>query len=210
MKKINVNVVVILLAIVTLPMSSMAMEKSYKKINGKAYLRCQPVPDYSGKVNNVNVGSAGDWWLIKMKPSAAWNSPRCVATGNELVFENGKPVKNVICGNNIVGFEKIQQKAVAKDACEDIPWDAVGIWADFPEGAIGSETQLRTEGLRYKYKLVTRKGNKIYATKCFKKENIWSLADLSARWGVKLSTFKTFGNKGDGGNLATLVIGVVK
>ena len=111
----------------------------------------------------------------------------------------------------VVIYRDAGKSIVAKDTCKDIPWDADGIWADFPEGAIGSETQLRTEGLRYKYKLVTRKSdNKIHAIKCFKKENIWSLADLSARWGVKLSTFKTFGNKGDGGNLATLVIGIVK
>lgn len=111
MRKINAVVILLVMAVV-FPMSSMAMEKSYKKINGKTYLQCQPVPDYSGKVNNVKVGSAGDWWLIKMKPSAAWNSPRCVATGNELVFENGKPVKNVICGNKVVEFKKIQQNTV--------------------------------------------------------------------------------------------------
>ncbi len=112
MKKINVVIALLVIVVLGYPLSSMAVEKSYKEVNGTIYLRCQPVPDYSGKVNSANVGSVNDWWLIKMKPSAAWNSPRCVATGNELVFENGKPVKNVICGNKIVEFKKIQQNTV--------------------------------------------------------------------------------------------------
>jgi len=110
----------------------------------------------------------------------------------------------------IVVYRDASGATVGKGTCKDIPWDATGIWAEFPEGAVGSETQLRSSGLRYKYKLVTRKGDKIYATKCFKKENVWSLADLSAKWGVKLSAFGTYGNIGDGGKYATLVIGIVK
>ena len=113
MKKINVVIALLVIVVLGYPLSSMAVEKSYKEVNGTIYLRCQPVPNYSGKVNSANVGSVNDWWLIKMKPSAAWNSPRCVATGNELVFENGKPVKNVICGNKVVEFKKIQQNTVA-------------------------------------------------------------------------------------------------
>ncbi len=210
MKKVNV-VVILLAMVVIFPMSSMAKEKKYIIINDVKYVRCQPIKGFSGKPVKTDA-SVGAYWLIKMKPHAVWNGKRCIAEEGELLFNAyGKPIENRRCRNEIVWAEKVQQKIVAKDACEDIPWDADGIWADFPEGATGSETQLRNEGPRYKYKLVTRKSdNKIHAIKCFKKENIWSLADLSARWGVKLSTFKTFGNKGDGGNLATLVIGIVK
>ena len=111
---------------------------------------------------------------------------------------------------------------------KEVSWDATGIWADFPDGAVGSETQLRPgtkceelsdkdktckKGetvIAYKYKFITRKGNDIYVIESFKRGNILSLADLSKIWRVKLSVYQMFGNVGDGGKLSTLVIGIVK
>jgi hypothetical protein len=116
---------------------------------------------------------------------------------------------------------QVQEKVVYRDAtgvliatgsCKDIPWDATGIWENFPNGAVGTETQLRTEtnNVHYKYKLVERKGGKIYAIKCFKSSDRLSLGDLSQRWGEKITTFETYGNLGDGGRLATIEIGIVR
>ena len=187
--------------------TAQANEKKYIKIGSKQFLRCQPVPGYSGSAAlGGTTGSANEWWMIQMEPSAQWNSPRCVARGTELLFKNNHPIKNIICNNNVVEFEKIQRST--NGSCKDIPWPATGIWEKFPEGALGSETQLRADG--YKYKLVTRKGGMIYATHCFKDRRLLSLSELGQRWNVSLVPFKTYGNMGDGGKHTTLVIGIAQ
>jgi hypothetical protein len=110
----------------------------------------------------------------------------------------------------VVVYRDATKAEVARGTCNDNPWPAVYQWADFPEGAIGTETQLRPEINGFKYKLVTRKGDYIYAVKCFKDTRLWSLSKLGQRWGRSFAPFKTFGNTGDGGKFATLVIGIAQ
>ncbi|MEA3322863.1 MAG: hypothetical protein U9Q12_01450 [Patescibacteria group bacterium] len=110
----------------------------------------------------------------------------------------------------VVVYRDALGTAVGQGSCKDIPWPAVSSWADFPEGAIGTETQLRPEINGYKFKLVTRHGNDIYATKCFKDTRLWTLSELGQKWGRSFVPWKTFGNTGDGGQFATLVIGIAQ
>jgi len=117
-----------------------------------------------------------------------------------------RPVK--IIKQEVVVYRDAQKTVVGRGTCKDIPWNATGVWEQFPEGAVGSETQLRPEIDGYKYKLVTRKGDKIYATHCFKDSRHFTLDDLSHKWNVSLTIFSAFGDKGDGGKHKTLIIGI--
>ncbi len=112
----------------------------------------------------------------------------------------------------VVVYRDATGEEVAQGTCKDVPWPATYAWANFPEGAIGTETQLRLEmnPIGYKFKLVTRKGKYIYALKCFKSNQMYNLTALGQRWGHDFVPYKTFGNTGDGGRFATLVIGIAK
>lgn len=200
-----------MLAMVVCASFAQAKEKQYIDIAGQKYLRCQPVQDYYGKANDGTVGSATNWWMIKMQPAAVWNAPFCAARGDELLFSSGKPVTNKICNNPVIEFQAIAQAAnIPVGGCNDIPWSAISGWADFPEGAVGIETQLRPEINGYKFKLVTRRGDNIYATQCFKDTRLWTLSELGQKWGRNFIPFKTYGNTGDGGKFATLMIGIAQ
>jgi hypothetical protein len=215
MKKVIFFMMVVMM-MVACAVVAQAKEKQFVTVNGQKYLRCQPVAGYHKKPIEGIVGDKNEWWSITMDPVAQWNAPSCLARGDELLFRGGVPVANKICNNPIVASHVVTHKVithkteVAQGTCGDDPWPAVYQWADFPEGAIGTETQLRPEINGFKYKLVTRKGNYIYAVKCFKKTRLWSLSELGQRWGKSFAPFKTFGNTGDGGKFATLVIGITQ
>lgn len=94
--------------------SAMAAEKLYVEIDGKHYLRCQPVEGYNGKVAGA-VGDVSQSWLIKMDPVAKWNAPECIAYGNELIFKDSVPMKNAICGNKVTDATKVPVVETVED-----------------------------------------------------------------------------------------------
>jgi len=82
--------------------TAQANEKKYIKIGSKQFLRCQPVPGYSGSAAlGGTTGSANEWWIIRMSPAAAWNSPRCVASGDGF-----NPVPKPVNSATLGGFSR--------------------------------------------------------------------------------------------------------